>query len=40
MQIVPDEIHIAIELRERGNGANKTTIEKQEMRFEGSDYKP
>lgn len=31
LNVVPDEIHIAIELRERGSGNNKVTVEKQEV---------
>jgi len=31
MQVVPDEIHIAIDLRERGSGSNKVTVDQQEM---------
>lgn len=33
MQVVPDEIHIAIELRERGSGNNKVTVEQQELQL-------
>ncbi len=33
MQIVPDEIHIAIELRERGSGNNKVSVEQQELQL-------
>ncbi len=31
MKVVPDQIHIAIELKERGNGDRKVTVEKQEL---------
>ncbi|MBL7950497.1 MAG: SIMPL domain-containing protein [Flavobacteriales bacterium] len=31
MQVVPDEIHISIDLRERGSGNNKVTVDKQEV---------
>lgn len=31
MLVVPDEIHIAIVLRERGSGSNKITVDKQEL---------
>ena len=31
MKVVPDQIHIAIELKERGNGDKKVTVEKQEL---------
>jgi uncharacterized protein len=31
MKVVPNEIYIAVELRERGNGDNKRTIEDQEI---------
>ena len=31
MQVVPDQIHIAINLRERGNGGSKVTVDKQEL---------
>jgi uncharacterized protein YggE len=31
MKVVPDQIHIAIDLKERGNGSNKVTVEKQEL---------
>ena len=31
MKVVPDQIHIAIELKERGNGDKKITVEKQEL---------
>lgn len=31
MKVVPDQIHIAIELKERGSGSNKVTVEKQEL---------
>lgn len=33
MQVVPDEIHIAIELREHGSGGNKVTVEQQEVQL-------
>ena len=33
MQVVPDEIHIAIELRERGSGNNRVTVEQQEVQL-------
>jgi len=33
MHVVPDEIHIAIELRERGSGNNKVTVEQQEVQL-------
>lgn len=33
MQVVPDEIHIAIELRERGSGNNKVSVEQQELQL-------
>ncbi len=31
MKVIPDQIHIAIELKERGNGDKKVTVEKQEL---------
>jgi uncharacterized protein YggE len=31
MMVVPDEIHIAINLQERGSGNSKVTVEKQEL---------
>jgi hypothetical protein len=31
MKVVPDQIHIAIELKERGSGDKKVTVEKQEL---------
>ncbi len=31
MKVVPDRIHIAIELKERGSGEKKVTVEKQEL---------
>ncbi|MFZ1694537.1 MAG: SIMPL domain-containing protein [Flavobacteriales bacterium] len=33
MHVVPDEIHIAIELRERGSGNSKVTVEQQEVQL-------
>ena len=31
VRVVPDEIHIAIDLRERGSGNSKVTVDKQEL---------
>jgi uncharacterized protein YggE len=31
VMVVPDEIHIAIRLQERGSGSSKVTVEKQEL---------
>ncbi|MBK7554577.1 MAG: SIMPL domain-containing protein [Flavobacteriales bacterium] len=31
IQVVPDEIHISIELRERGSGKDKVSVDKQEV---------
>jgi len=31
MKVVPDQIHIAIELKERGSGDKKITVERQEL---------
>lgn len=31
MKVIPDQIHIAIELKERGSGDKKVTVEKQEL---------
>ncbi len=31
LMVVPDEIHIAIRLQERGSGSSKVTVEKQEL---------
>jgi uncharacterized protein YggE len=36
LNVVPDEIHIAIELRERGNGNSKVTVEKQEVELKAT----
>ena len=36
LNVVPDEIHIAIELRERGSGNSKVTVEKQEMELKAA----
>jgi hypothetical protein len=36
MQVVPDEIHISIVLRERGNGNNKVSVEQQELDLKAS----
>ncbi|HEY0976768.1 MAG TPA: SIMPL domain-containing protein [Flavobacteriales bacterium] len=36
MRVVPDEIHIAIELRERGSGNSKVTVDKQELELKAA----
>ncbi len=36
LNVVPDEIHIAIELRERGSGNSKVTVEKQEVELKAA----